>query len=561
MSERPNPSHNSKRFRIVPEVWAGILIVLSLLATGVLALNAVYLDRGHRRAAESVLTDYATFAAQQFGSRFEAVLVNRVVAPIQYRLRLLDAADPTAPLPKAEDIPIDTTQGGYGVVPQAAATIGLIFRIQQASDSFDIEWSDSVSDRIAAWVRDTIISTLSGSEHVENNRLIFDSRPGSSAFLALAPGGGSEGGYFGYIGTTEHFDDIVDLALSYGSLLPSSLIRSADSVVVAVSVSSPASLIHSSDPTAADGFSGTFELSERGGGLTVSSTIDRDVAPMLIIGGVPSNRSPVLFGTLTVTALLAFGVIVILRRSRELARVRSDFVSGVSHELRTPLAQIRMFAETLRLGRVRSEEEKERSLRIIDQESVRLTHLVDNLLNFSRGDRGHPAINPIECNLSALIEKAVETFSPLAAQRAVRFRTGCDSTIQAKVDPEALQQVLINLMDNAVKYGPEGQTVFIGLRKEERNAIISVEDEGTGVRASDRDKVWKRFWRSEADIDTAITGTGIGLALVREIAELHGGTTRVESGAVGARFVFTLPLTVRIEGEPGKAVRQAKEAT
>ena len=561
MSRNHSRKKQITRLGATPEVLAGILIGLSLMASAVLAINALYLDRGHRRAAESVIADYATFAAEQFGSRFEAVFVNRVINPVQYRLRLLGAADPASPLPAPEAIPIDTTRDGYGVIPEAAASIQMTFRVKPGSPLHEFEWSGQLDRQTEAWARDTISHVLANSETTQENRVLFDTRPGSATFLVLGSAGDAKEGHFGYLGTTVHFDEIVDLALSYGPLLPASLIRSDDSVQVAVSVASPASLIFSSVVGTNGGFVGTSDLSERAGNLTVTSSIDRGVAPQLIIGGIPPNRAPVLLGTLAVTALLAFGVMVMLKRSHELARVRSDFVSGVSHELRTPLAQIRMFAETLRLGRVRSEEEKERSLRVIDQESVRLTHLVDNLLNFSRVDRGHPGINPVDCNLAAVVEEAVETFAPFAAQKEVKFRSSCDTTIEASVDPEAVQQVLINLMDNAVKYGPAGQTVFVSVRKEGDRAMISVEDEGPGVSKSDRDKVWKRFWRSEADLDTSITGTGIGLALVREIAELHGGTASVEQGTVGARFTFSVPFHSVGESGSSSVIQRPEEAT
>src|SRR5256885_11553687 len=112
-----------------------------------------------------------------------------------------------------------------------------------------------------------------------------------------------------------------------------------------------------------------------------------DMAPKLVIGGMPRSNVPMLLSLLALTAGLVVAALLQLRREYELSQLRADFVSGVSHELRTPLAQIRMFSETLLLGRVRSDEERERSLGIIDQEARRLTHLVENLLHFSRSER------------------------------------------------------------------------------------------------------------------------------------------------------------------------------
>src|SRR5882762_9170088 len=123
------------------------------------------------------------------------------------------------------------------------------------------------------------------------------------------------------------------------------------------------------------------------GRVQVQVALRPDLAPKLVIGGMPRSNVPMLLSLLALTAVLVVAALLQLRREYELSRLRADFVSGVSHELRTPLAQIRMFSETLLLGRVRSDEERERSLEIVDQEARRLTHLVENLLHFSRSER------------------------------------------------------------------------------------------------------------------------------------------------------------------------------
>src|SRR5262249_55194768 len=146
------------------------------------------------------------------------------------------------------------------------------------------------------------------------------------------------------------------------------------------------------------------------------------------------------------------------------ARLRADFVSSVSHELRTPLAQIRLFAETLLLGRVRSDAEERRSLEIIDQEARRLTHLVENVLAFSRAERHAIRLQREPTALTPLVAAVVEAFEPLAATRKVTLRRDIFPGIFADADPDALRQMLINLLDNAVKYGPESQTVTVGAR-------------------------------------------------------------------------------------------------
>jgi signal transduction histidine kinase len=222
--------------------------------------------------------------------------------------------------------------------------------------------------------------------------------------------------------------------------------------------------------------------------------------------------------------------------------MRSEFIAGVSHELRTPLTQIRMFAETLLLDRVRSEEERRRSLTIIDQETRRLAQLVENVLQFSRGERGTLSVTPREANIGALVRGTVETFEPIAKGRGVTIDVDATDDVIAHVDDDAIRQIVLNLLDNAVKYGPDGQQVKVDVTRSGGAVRIAVDDEGPGVPAKDRRRVWRRYERLERERSRAIAGAGIGLAIVRELVELHGGKTWVEEGSRGgARFVVEIP--------------------
>jgi signal transduction histidine kinase len=300
------------------------------------------------------------------------------------------------------------------------------------------------------------------------------------------------------------------------------------------------------------------------GGMLVQIALRPDLAPKLIIGGMPRSRLPWLLALLALTAGLIVAALLQLRREYELSRLRADFVSGVSHELRTPLAQIRMFSETLLLGRVRSQDERVRSLEIIDQEARRLTHLVENLLHFSRAERQVTRLSPAPTPLAPLVSEVVEGFGPLATARGVALRTELADGVVAPVDADALRQTLLNLLDNAVKYGPTGQTVTVGLATGDGCARISVTDAGPGIPAADRDRIWQQFYRLERDRGSAVAGTGIGLSVVREIVALHDGRCWVEDAGSatgadgrGARFVIELPLMTASErasdaGPPGE---------
>jgi signal transduction histidine kinase len=283
-------------------------------------------------------------------------------------------------------------------------------------------------------------------------------------------------------------------------------------------------------------------------GLVLTVCIDPLAAPRLVIGGLPRSRLPVLLGLLMLTAGLLGAAVWQMRRERALARMRSEFVARVSHELRTPLTQIRMFAETLLLGRTRTPEEQRRSIEIIDQEARRLSHLVENILQFSRGERGATRLAPRPLELAPLLRDVIEKFQPVARAQQARITTTLEDGATILADDEAVRQVFLNLLDNAVKYGPVGQEVRLGLERAGRLVRASVEDEGPGVPERDRERIWARWQRLERDERRAVAGTGIGLTVVRDLVALHGGRAWVEPGRRGgARFVVELPL---ISGGP-----------
>jgi len=268
-----------------------------------------------------------------------------------------------------------------------------------------------------------------------------------------------------------------------------------------------------------------------------------DFAGMLIVGGLPGSRIPALVALFVIAAGLLTVALLQLRRQQQLARLRTDFVSGVSHELRTPLAQIRWFAELLHLGKLRTEEERERSAGIIDQEARRLTYLVENVLNFSRSEKGTNRISPSPADLDHEIQDVIELFAPLARARKMTLATALDANAVVTLDRDALRQILLNLLDNAAKYGPPGQTITVGSEIAGDVARIWVEDQGPGIPHEDRRRVWDPYVRLSRSAESATGGSGIGLSVVRELVELHGGRTRAEgSPGGGARVLVELPL-------------------
>jgi signal transduction histidine kinase len=277
-------------------------------------------------------------------------------------------------------------------------------------------------------------------------------------------------------------------------------------------------------------------------GLDVTVTVRPEAAQTLLIGGFPTSRLPTMFVLLALTAGLLIVAIFLIRREADITRLRSDFIAGVSHELRTPLSQIRMFAETLMLGRVRTEVERQRSLEIIDQEARRLTHLVENVLLFARAERRSGRINPERIDLAADVRDAVHGFAILCRSKAIEIRPELQEGITAPVDRGALRQILLNLLDNAAKYGPLAQRITVGLALFDQSARLWVDDEGQGIPEADRAHVFESFFRLDRDIASAVAGSGIGLSIVRELVLLHQGRVWIEDApGGGARVVVEFP--------------------
>jgi signal transduction histidine kinase len=285
-----------------------------------------------------------------------------------------------------------------------------------------------------------------------------------------------------------------------------------------------------------DEYNGIFEAH------TISASIDPAIAESLVIGGLPRSRLPLLIVVLVMTVGLLVAAIRQLQRERSIIRMRTNFVSEVSHELRTPLTQIRMFAETLLLDRVRSENDRRRALEIINREAQRLIHLVENVLQFSNGRNKKRVLQVEKQPLQSIVERVIDEFDLLSAQARAKVACHFDENVVANVDADAVRQILVNLLDNAVKYGPADQMIRVELTQHSAKIRLAVTDEGPGIPHEERERIWGGYYRLNRERSSAIAGTGIGLAVVRELAALQGGRSWVESNeGGGACFVVELP--------------------
>jgi signal transduction histidine kinase len=274
-------------------------------------------------------------------------------------------------------------------------------------------------------------------------------------------------------------------------------------------------------------------------GFHVDIALDPAAASSLVIGGLPRSQTPFLLALLVLSAALMLAAGVQIRRERRHAQMRHDFITRASHELRTPVARIRMFTDTLLLGRVRSEDERTQTLQALDRGARRLSMLIDNVLQLSHKDRAAaPHLEAVDA--VALVDEIVREFAASVDARDA-ISVAAPRSLQARLDAAALRQMLINLLDNAWKYGGSPRAIRVEVSGTGAEVCFAVEDNGAGIPEQDRDSIWEPYVRLERDRRSAIAGTGIGLAVVRDLVSANGGTYRVESGTGGARFVITLP--------------------
>jgi signal transduction histidine kinase len=274
------------------------------------------------------------------------------------------------------------------------------------------------------------------------------------------------------------------------------------------------------------------------GGAVLAAVIALDPAIPWI------GRSPALNAAALVLALLLAAVgAVFWQGEREAARVRRTLAAGISHDLRTPLAQIRMFTEMLLLGRDRSEEERLHWLEAIERESHRLGDVMENLLLFIHGEEANPYPARQPTDLGALLEDVAAGFATRVALHRAHVVADPPAGTLALVDPQAVRQVVGNLLDNALRYGPTGQTVTLSLETTPaRQVRITVADQGPGIPAADRERVWRPFVRVAEGAATE-GGSGLGLAVVRQVVEAHGGQVWIADAAGGGtRMCVSLPL-------------------
>jgi signal transduction histidine kinase len=254
------------------------------------------------------------------------------------------------------------------------------------------------------------------------------------------------------------------------------------------------------------------------------------------------------FLILGILSLLITGGLVltkhIVSKEMALARLKSDFVSNVSHELRTPLALIRLYAETLELGRITTREKKQEYYRIIRKESERLTALINNILDFSRIEAGRKEYEFRETDIAELVRNTLDSYRYQIEQQGFAFEESIDSSLpKVYVDREAIARALVNLVNNALKYSSDEKFLGVKLFRENGALKLEVADHGIGITRREQSKIFEKFYRTGDPLVHNTKGSGLGLSLVRHITQAHGGEIAVESTpGKGSKFTLSLPL-------------------
>lgn len=232
-----------------------------------------------------------------------------------------------------------------------------------------------------------------------------------------------------------------------------------------------------------------------------------------------------------------------IKREVQLAQNKSDFVSNVSHEIRTPLALISMFAETLLLDRVKSEEKKREYYMIITKETQRLSGIVNKILNFSQTEAGKKNLHIEPQDLSAQVEEVLNTYDFHLKNKGFDYTRELSHGIIVQADQEAFTEIMINLIDNAIKYSPEHKELNIRTGVEQGMGWVAIEDHGAGISKSDQKHIFDKFYRVSSGDLAKSPGTGLGLALVKQLVEKQQGKISVKSEqGKGTTFTIYFPL-------------------
>jgi signal transduction histidine kinase len=531
----------------------GVVLLLLAVVAAALTWEAWSAERSHRATAQSALNDYALFAASRYSDEaFVSMYLGSqaILAPV-------GSSSMVSELDRVHDPSeiLQAAKASHDCKCRWDADPDYAYSYRPSDQTVVIRGPRPPNPMLQQRLLDSLTAnfdTMTTREHLAYPRseqlyVSTDTVDGGQMHLLTfkygAPGVPTM--VYGFEAPLKHYTERVLPRVMQMQLLPKAVTRrlTNDSLFTVTVRDANGDLLYASGVARDTSYSARVPLWRFAtDGPVVQIAIRPEAAALLINGGVPSSRLPLLVALLVLACVLVLAALLLSRRAQELAELRSDFTSSVSHELRTPLAQILLFAETLHLGRAGTPGERDSAMRIILREARRLAHLVDNVLLFSRTEHRTKKISPLPLPLAPLVRDVANSFAPLARVHEMEVETTLDESVVAPIDPGALRQILLNLLDNAAKYGPHGQTITVGLALDGADARVWVDDEGPGVPQQDRERVWQAFVRAHRTGEFSCTGSGIGLAVVKQLADLHSARCWVGTApSGGARFVLELP--------------------
>ena len=551
-------------------IWLQILLVGGLACALIVLVQTYRLNRSNWSVVERALRDYSTFAAWSYGQHLTSDLresVDELLGAVNHG----DGLHMGPRIPDARDmghfIPMDEAcnchRPDHGPMPLHYVAFKL------GSDTLSVGvnlanpyvsgWLADPKDSRAIhvpvidiapdekrWLNQLLTNVVRGPTPDWGYHVIIERRDEQLRFIAARsmPTQWGDTIVYAFEYPPASLDSIFNSVLSASDLLPASVVAGrANSDVLDVEVTDGigAPLFRSRGAARFD-IAGRADLPPSYAGLRIRAQLKPEMAEAILIGGVPESRVPILLVILLLAISLTALAAVQLRREVRFASERAGFVANVSHELRTPLSQIRLVLDTLKLGRGEDPAMRDQALKVADREALRLQHLVEGVLRFTRGTRTDDSPR-IGVDAAQEASAVIGEFAPLAAPHGMTVTLADGPPVRARLQRGAFRQALLNLLDNAMKYGGDGTNVLVDVSAMPGGgARLRVDDNGPGVPASERERIWKPFERGGAARTRAAGGSGIGLTIVREIAQEHGGKAWVESSRLGgASFVVELP--------------------
>jgi signal transduction histidine kinase len=532
-----------------PGLLGTILVVGTLALAGALAWQAVRAAASHRAAVEATLQHHATTAAWRYAREARGWVgygMNEAANALEQEV----ARRPALQGPEL----LQRVLAQKYCDCMTAAFASTVLRFVPGPDAALDLLGEPLSERAQDALRDRMRAIAADPMPRQDSRRWQILPPGTprlnrAADVALlwriAGREGKARAVYGMIVEPAQLARPLQGALEGAQFFPPQLVplKAADSLVrLEVAGPNGVPVFASGPPT--HRFAGTDTLGAAYGDLVVLAAINPAAAQVLIAGGLPASRAPTIVALLVLALALGLAAALLRRREQKLARLREDFVSGVSHELRTPMTQIRMLSELLETDGFKSPAERSRAIAVIHRESLRLSNLVDNILEFSRLRRGNGAVAPGSVELRAMLHETVETLRPLLEAQGSRLELVASEPIEIGGDRDAVSRVVRNLVENAAKYGPPAQTIRVTLSRipGSRGARITVDDDGPGIPPEEHGRIFQPYYRLERDRNAPAGGSGLGLSVVADLVRLLGGSVSVGAApAGGARFTVLLP--------------------